>query len=72
MVWFGKIKDGKIVVDPGERLPEGAIVRIEPVQRAGDLDQVYRLGDDAVDDDLPPDLAREHDHYLYGTPKRER
>ena len=21
-------------------------------------------------DDMPPDLAAEHDHYLYGTPKR--
>jgi len=21
-------------------------------------------------DDLPPDLSRQHDHYLYGTPKR--
>jgi len=23
-----------------------------------------------VADDLPPDLAANHDHYLYGTPKR--
>lgn len=23
-----------------------------------------------VDDDLPADLAEQHDHYLYGTPKK--
>ncbi len=23
-------------------------------------------------DDLPPDLAQQHDHYLYGTAKRSR
>ena len=28
------------------------------------------LDDSAVDIDIP-DLAHEHDHYLYGTPKRE-
>jgi hypothetical protein len=71
MVWFGKIKNGKIQLDPGAQLPEGVTVRIEPVTRPGDSDPVYRLGDGAVDDDLPPDLASQHDHYLYGTPKRE-
>lgn len=30
------------------------------------------LGDNAVDDpSLPVDLAVNHDHYLYGTPKKE-
>lgn len=24
----------------------------------------------AIDDDLPKDLAEQHDHYLYGTPKK--
>jgi hypothetical protein len=28
------------------------------------------LADNAVDDELPSDLSAEHDHYLYGTPKR--
>jgi hypothetical protein len=28
------------------------------------------MADNAVDDDLPIDLSVEHDHYLYGTPKR--
>jgi hypothetical protein len=28
------------------------------------------LAENAVDDELPSDLAAQHDHYLYGTPKR--
>lgn len=24
----------------------------------------------AIEDDLPTDLAEQHDHYLYGTPKK--
>lgn len=29
------------------------------------------MAENAIDDDsLPPDLSRNHDHYLYGTPKR--
>jgi hypothetical protein len=27
------------------------------------------LSDSAIDDDLPADLAEQHDHYLYGVPK---
>jgi len=28
------------------------------------------LADNAVDDDMPTGLSAQHDHYLYGTPKR--
>ena len=28
------------------------------------------LAANAVDDELPGDLSAQHDHYLYGTPKR--
>jgi hypothetical protein len=28
------------------------------------------LAENAVDDELPSDLSTQHDHYLYGTPKR--
>lgn len=72
MVFFGKIKDGKVVLDPSAQLPEGATVRVEPLDRPTVADTIYDLGSGAVEDDLPADLAREHDHYLYGTPKRGR
>jgi hypothetical protein len=28
------------------------------------------LAENAVNDELPADLSGQHDHYLYGTPKR--
>ncbi len=28
------------------------------------------LAASAIDDDLPTDLAKQHDHYLYGVPKK--
>jgi len=71
MVYFGKVKDGKIIPEPGVPLVEGARVRIEPVDESGAvIDSVYRLGDLAVDDGGPEDVAAEHDHYIYGTPKK--
>jgi hypothetical protein len=75
MVYFGKIQNGKIVPESELRLPEGARVRIEPITPSapsspGDpTDPVYRLGDDAVETGIT-DFASEHDHYIYGTPKR--
>ena len=39
----------------------------EPIDEGGVLDDIVAL---ARDLDLPPDFAAQHDHYLYGTPKR--
>jgi len=67
MVYFGKIRQGKLELDGPGSLPEGMRVRIEPVED----DPIFHLGDDAADDPaLPTDLASEHDHYGYGTPRR--
>lgn len=70
MVYFGRIQNGKVVLEEAVTLPEGTRVRVEPELAPGEVDPVYRLGEFAVDDGGPPDLAAEHDHYLYGTPKR--
>ncbi|CAG0966973.1 hypothetical protein PHYC_01037 [Phycisphaerales bacterium] len=75
MVYFGKYHNGKIVPETDLRLPEGSRVRIEPIPEAGpapqESDPFDTLGDQPVDDpSLPADLAAEHDHYIYGTPKR--
>ncbi len=47
------------IADETEEQPRGAPPR--SVQRI--LERARAL-------DLPPDLAAQHDHYLYGTPKR--
>jgi hypothetical protein len=76
MTLFGHVQDGRIVLDQPVVLPDGVSVRIEfvPPKDAGGRggpSLLETLGDvvGAIDD-LPDDLARNHDHYLYGAPKR--
>ena len=79
MTYRGRVKNGVIVPEPGVRLREGMDVRIEPVgetQGAADNTQeACQLRDgllsfSGVIKEGPPDLARNHDHYLHGTPRR--
>ena len=75
MVYFGTVRNGKVELGPEAKLPEGVTVRVEPVAPAASPttpesdDPLYRLADLAVDGG-PPDVASEHDHYAYGTPKQ--
>ena|ERR1051326_5146041 len=83
MTFRGTIQNGRVELEPGTDLPDGTIVRVEPVRmrqrrprRAGKstrglIDPAYRLGELAVSTGIT-DLAAEHDHYIYGTPKRGR
>ena len=75
----GHVKNGVVVLEPGATLPEGAEVRVEVAAGDGEetvLDEdgqtlghrLLKFAGKAVG--LPPDAARNHDHYLYGTPKR--
>lgn len=70
MVYRGKVKDNKVILEPGIRLPEGAAVRIElePVAIREEPDPLLRMADLAIDTGIP-DLATNIDHYLYGHPK---
>ena len=72
----GTVRNGKIELEGGEKLPDGTKVRIEPIRtprrsgaKAGS--SPLRLSDLAVPMGVS-DLAAEHDHYLYGTPKRSK
>jgi len=56
--FVAEIRDGRIVLEPA-RMPLAERI----VARA------LALPPDALDN-LPDDLAAQHDHYLYGTPKR--
>jgi hypothetical protein len=71
MVYRGKVKDNTVILEPGTRLPEGAVVRIE-LEPSGppesEADPLLRMIDLAVDTGIP-DLATNIDHYLYGHPK---
>ena len=72
----GHIHEGTVVFDQPVPLAEGTRVRVEPVsaEKSSNSEQcslLNQLGDvvGAIDD-LPDDFAAQHDHYLYGTPKR--
>ena len=79
MTYRGKVQKGVIVVDGPVALPEGAEVYVELVRANGEealLDEngrtlgqkLMKYAGKAVG--LPSDAARNHDHYLYGSPKK--
>lgn len=77
MTLHGHIHNGMVVFDSPIALPEGTVVRVEPVVQAiveSDLprpslaDRLSNFLQHTVD--LPADAATQHDHYLYGHQKR--
>ena len=78
MTLTGRVKNGIIVLDNGATLPEGAAVRIEvevgaksqiPEKPVPSLYERYQPFFGLLDD-LPSDMAEQHDHYIHGTPKK--
>ena len=73
MTYRGHIENGQVVLDESVALPEGTRVSVL-VQPANDAQEsaLNWLAEHAVDSHAcPADLAHQHDHYLYGTPKKE-
>lgn len=77
MTYRGKVINGAVVLNGGIRLPEGADVQVQVAAEStaavapppsGTL--AARLLEIAGTIDGPADLAENHDHYLYGTPKQ--
>jgi len=76
MTYRGRIKDGAVVLDQPTSLPEGAEVRVE-VLRADEpqttaIPTLHERMEGLIGraKGLPPDLARNHDHYLHGRDKQ--
>ena len=72
MTYRGHVKDGVVVLDEPVALPEGAPVEIDVLQ-AEEVPVSLRellLKFSGKAEGLPSDLARNHDHYLHGTPKK--
>jgi hypothetical protein len=79
MTYRGRVRNGVVVLEAGVCLREGMDVRVEPVGEpetpaadsveAGQLRQGL-LSFSGVVKEGPPDLARNHDHYLHGTPRQ--
>lgn len=77
MTYRGQVKNGVIVLEGGVQLREGMDVRVEVPDEAGTPDQQETeklreglLSFSGAVKEGPSDLARNHDHYLHGTPRR--
>jgi hypothetical protein len=71
MTYHGHIENGTVVVEGALDLPDGTEVRIEPINPSAEMTLGQRLMKFAgTAKGLPSDLARNHDHYLYGMPKK--
>jgi hypothetical protein len=72
MYYTGTIHNGVVVLDEGVSLPEGTRVRLEAAEPPAGTEtlgqRLLRFAGRAQD--LPSDMAQNHDHYLHGQPKR--
>ncbi len=70
MSFEGHIQNGVVVFDEPVAVPEGTAVRVEVLvpPRKTLAERFKNIIGAGVD--LPDDLAKNHDHYLHGTPKQ--
>ena len=68
----GTVKNGVVVSPPNVKLPEGTEVELTPLRSSEEAeaftDELLRIARQTKN--LPPDLAKNHDHYLHGLPKK--
>ena len=64
------VENGKVVLPPEVNLPSGTKVRVEMVEPETDAWADSLKEFIGVFDDLPADLARNHDHYIHGAAQR--
>ena len=78
MEFRGRVRGGVVVLEEGASLPDGVEVTVRTVPLSapeGNGDAAQTLGQRLMKfagkaTGLPADAARNHDHYLYGAPKR--
>ncbi len=74
MTCWGTVKDGVVVLEDPKAIPEGTAVKVEPAKRRPRKTKPRNVWDVMLEHagtvkGLPPDFARNHDHYIHGTPK---
>ena len=81
----GKVKNGKVLLDDPQALPEGTEVEVRPAKKrkppaksrkARPKPRRRTLAERLANvmgkaKALPPDASVNHDHYLYGLPKQQ-
>jgi hypothetical protein len=72
MTYKGRIKNGVVVFDEAPPLPDGAEVEVKVAPAKKERSALGRklLKFAGKAKGLPPDMAKNHDHYLYGLPKK--
>lgn len=72
MTLTARVHNRSITLPPDAAIADGTLVEIHTVEDAPPAQPAgaWMLKYAGVADDLPPDAAAQHDHYLYGTPKR--
>jgi hypothetical protein len=72
MSFPGTVQNGVVVLDAGHQLPDGTKVEVTVCDAAKQQptlrDRLLKIA--GTVDDLPVDMARNHDHYIHGTPRR--
>jgi hypothetical protein len=74
MTYKGTIRNGVVVLQGNVSLPENAEVNVELVGQTGPKQppswaEVFKDVIGSVDD-MPSDMAENHDHYIHGTEKK--
>lgn len=72
MTYRGHMENGVVVLDDPGDLPDGTEVEIHVVAEKPEMSSLARMLMKYAGKakGLPKDLARNHDHYLHGVPKR--
>ena len=71
MTLEGVVHQGTVVLENGAEIPDGTRVQVIVPERADPQPTFQSLLELAgTVNDLPSDMARNHDHYIHGSPKR--
>lgn len=77
MTYRGRVQGGVVILENDAILPEGTEVKVDPVEQPVEKpaqsettlgERMMKFAGKATG--LPADASINHDHYLYGTPKR--
>jgi glycine betaine/choline ABC-type transport system substrate-binding protein len=72
MTLQGTVQNGVVVFDDKQQFPDGTrvvvVVQNAPGEEPTLRERLAKLA--GTVDDLPVDMARNHDHYIHGAPKK--
>ena len=72
MTYHGRVKNGVVVLDDDAKMPEGTVVRVEPIGERPLMDLVGAADGLPGVPEWPPDGAAEPDPDVSGPPHRNR